>query len=255
MQYCKNPIFTKGRIVKKESLDCLNDFPKTLAALEYDSYSDGILFGFSMDYQNGILEISGGACIFQGEILFVEHEALTFHEYDKPVMIKLVFYEKEITEDFIVRPVEIKVADSMRLSDNEMELGRFCLAKGAVLRQEYQTLEDCKTPYNTLDITHALYAGAKESTLSPVILKLYARILLKNNTSSELDYGFAFTCLNSKRIEKETILTYLSCSMKETDLNASSNIEIYEKLLQLIRMRDQSQNRQGNRTRKEPSIL
>lgn len=254
MQYFKNPIFTKGRIVKQESLECLNHFPKAMAAFGYDSYSDGILFGFSMDYKEGSLTVLSGACVYQGEILLVEKEELPFCEYDMPVRIKLVFSEKEMTEDFEIRRIEIKVDRSMDLAENEMELGRFCLAKGAILRQEYQTLEDCRTPYNTLDVTHVLYAGVKEPTLAPVILKLYGKLVLESNMASELDYGFAFTCMNSKRIERETIVTYLSCSLKEP-CEEMTNYGLYERLVKLLELRAKSPNRQVNRARKEPSIV
>ena len=39
------PVFEPKRLLKKEMLENLRDFPRSLFGLQYQNYSDGILYG------------------------------------------------------------------------------------------------------------------------------------------------------------------------------------------------------------------
>ena len=45
MQNYAEPLFSKGRVLKKESLEALRDFPGGLAKLALAEWADGILYG------------------------------------------------------------------------------------------------------------------------------------------------------------------------------------------------------------------
>lgn len=80
MQDFAKPLFRKGRVLKKESLEALRDFPGGLAALGLSGWSDGILYGFDISYEakrqteghepeHGVVIITAGAVWHQGQIV------------------------------------------------------------------------------------------------------------------------------------------------------------------------------------------
>lgn len=233
MQSCKNPFFTKGRVLKKESLDSLQEYPRELAGLRWEGYSDGILFGLTLHYEEERLSISKGAIRYAGEVMLLQEEVLPFETFDQLVSVKIRMYPKSVTEDFEVIPVEFQMDTRMEVLENELELGRFCLAKGAKLRSQYTGVEDFRTAYNTLDVTQAAYAGREKATLSPALLRAVGTALLSAATLSPLDVTFAFLCLNSPVVERDSILWYLSKRL-ETPFQELSNEEIYEKWKEIV---------------------
>lgn len=60
MQNFAEPLFGKGRVLKKESLEALRDFPGRLAGLFYSDWQDGILYGFDISYLHGAKDAAGG---------------------------------------------------------------------------------------------------------------------------------------------------------------------------------------------------
>jgi hypothetical protein len=52
------------------------------------------------------------------------------------------------------------------LKEDELELGRFKLREGAVLRSDYTDFFDLITEYNTINVINVEYAGIKESTMN-----------------------------------------------------------------------------------------
>ena len=48
MQNFAEPLFSKGRVLKRESLEALRDFPGGLAKLGLSDWTDGVLYGFDI---------------------------------------------------------------------------------------------------------------------------------------------------------------------------------------------------------------
>ena len=48
MQNYAEPLFSKGRVLKRESLEALRDFPGGLAKLAFADWSNGVLYGFDI---------------------------------------------------------------------------------------------------------------------------------------------------------------------------------------------------------------
>lgn len=254
MQIVRKPFFQIGRVVKKEGLDCLRDFPYELAGLLYETYSDGILFGFDITYQEGQILVSSGAIKYSGDIILIKEEILPFSHYEMVVSVKIKFLLKEITEDFEQIGIEFLIDTILETKEDEMEIGRFCLSKGAVLRSQYNGVEDFKTHFNTLDITNVRYAAPDSSTLAPKLLKIFAESLLQTDTENPYDLSFSFQCFNSTRIERKGILWYLSkrLNIPYTD---RSNEEIYKQMIQILQNKPIKLDSKRNVTKRGPSIM
>ena len=216
------PVFIKGRVLKKESIEYLRDFPYGMASLAYERYTDGILHGFSVRCADGRLSVSGGALKHRGRIILVPEggQAIEIPEvYGRQLYLALRLYGQYETEDYIVNPVDIVLVETEPelnavnggRADGfyEVELGRFRLEKGADLRCGYDSFQDFNTPQNTLDITRVPYAGDGAQTLHPLIMRAYGRALLNGAIDAE-SAAFAFICLNAGIVQKESILLHIA---------------------------------------------
>ena len=223
------PIFTKGRVLKKESLECLRDFPRDLADASFCEYSDGILFGFTIRCEkDGYISISKGACKYKGEFIVLPAVELEIPEYGRLLYAKLIVGEIDETPDCRICPITIELDSGKPLKENEVELGRFSLNRGAVLRFKHDSFRDLRTPENTLDITSVPFAGIGGQTLNPIVMKMFAHELMLRS-SDPVDIGFALLCLAGNIVNKSSIQWFLA---KKDNLNYNEyEISIlYEKL-------------------------
>ncbi|MCL1981766.1 MAG: hypothetical protein FWG53_01570 [Clostridiales bacterium] len=245
------PLFIDGRIVKPEGLSYLRDFPDDLASVALENYSDGVLFGFSISTKEGKVVVSKGALKYKGEIIVVTENAIAMAGYGHWSHVKLVLGECSVTKDFKICPIEV-VADSHEAkAENEIELGRFCLNLGAVLRREYDSFSDLRTPENTLDITRVLYAGEGTPTLHPLILKEYAQALMASSDET-LDIAFALTCLNSSVVHKRSIQWYIAKKTGSPYQDYSLD-DLFDKLVDMLPDQDIRQRPKRPRS-KGPAI-
>lgn len=238
MQNYAEPLFQKGRVLKRESLEALRNFPAGLARLGLSDWADGILYGFDITYEadkqepeHAAVVIDAGAVWYQGQVVLTERETIPFRAYEQQITACLRLHPAVNTEDFYVRPLELRLKNA-EPSGNEMELGRFRLSEGARLRKDYRDLRDCRTTYNTLDITQMPYAGPGGVTVSPVLLRMFARMVLAQTDAAQMDVPFALLCLNQAPVARECLLRYICRRLGEPFRELSHN-EIYERLVRI----------------------
>lgn len=228
------PYFNKGRILKKEMLENLRDFPRNILEVQYEDFTDGILCGFTPSIDKNMITFSKGITKYN-DMLYVIPEPVfvQYNEAETDVMIKLNFYDEIQDKDYKTVYIDIEIEDNMKLLDNQQELGRFKLKRGAYLRSQYKDFYDFTTEYNTINIVHALYAARGKKTISSIILQYFARAVLNLKAQNPIDISFCFICLNSERIEREVILQYLSYKL-EKEIIDLSNIEIHTELTKIL---------------------
>ncbi|MCI8770128.1 MAG: hypothetical protein HFH73_03105 [Lachnospiraceae bacterium] len=231
MQEYREPLFCKGRVLKKESLEALRDFPGSLAELGYAGWSDGILFGFDISFEDGWLTIGKGAVWQDGQVILAQQQSIPFHAYNEPVVVQFRLYPAASTDDFNIRPYEICI-EIGEAEATGLELARFRLSEGARLRKEYRNLQDFGTAYNTLDITRVPYAGPGGVTVSPVLLRAFAHAIMENGAQQDMDIPFVFLCLNHPPVSRECLLWYLSRRLR-VPYRELGHREIYERLIQI----------------------
>ncbi len=245
MQYYAEPLFSKGRVLKTESLEALRDFPLGLVKMGLADWADGILYGFDIRYEKDCVFIGKGAVWHQGQAVTTKDEMLPFHAFEQQVTVCLRLYPGAYTDDFYVRKLELRLKNGEAGRD-ELELGRFRLSQGARLRKDYKDLRDCRTAYNTLDITHVPYAGPGGVTVSPDVMHVFARMVLENPSSSEMDASFALSCLASVPVSRECLLRYLSRRLGEPFRELAHN-EIFDRLVRISGAGGQSARRESRR--------
>ena len=237
------PLFTKGRVLKRESIEYLRDFPHDLAVLAFDGYADGILFGFTIEFsaKQRHLIISKGAVKHQDNIVIIPKETIVPVSEDycgHLVYIKLFINNYYETEDKKTCDIDISLDEddpsSSFLASHSLkiELGRFHLNSSAILRCQHESFADLFTPENTIGITCVPYAGLGATTLHPVILQEYANKLMQIS-SEPVDMSFAMTCFNTSVVHKRAIQWYIAkkCGNKYKDYPL---LELSEKLREIL---------------------
>ena len=228
MQNYAQPLFSKGRVLKKESLEALRDFPGGLAKLALADWADGVLYGFDMSYEDGLVTVCPGAVWYQGQVVLTQSP---FQAFEQQITACLRLYPAFATEDFYTRQLELRLKNG-EPGSSELELGRFRLSQGARLRKDYRDLRDCRTTYNTLDVTQIPYAGPGGVTISPVLLTMFARMVLEQTDALDTDIQFALLCLDHPPVSRECLLRYLSRRLGEP-YRELTHSEIYERLVRI----------------------
>jgi hypothetical protein len=229
------PLFARGRILKKEMLENLRDFPRNFFDIYFADYSDGVIAGADVIIGEDKITIAKGI-VKHDQCLYLLEDCLQipYFNINKEILIKVRFLTEEAAGDFRFRRTEVVLDDNLEITGDEMELGRFKLREGAMLRSDYTDFFDLATEYNTINVIHAPHAAPGMATLNPMILRYFARIVLKCNSDNAYDLNFAMTCLSQKPISRELILYYLT-NRRELEYQEYTNFEIYRHLALIIK--------------------
>lgn len=140
------------------------------------------------------------------------------------------------------------------MSDNEMELCRFKLKKGAVLRTNYTDFFDRATEFDTVNTINVPYSAINQSTLSPEITFAFAQEA--RNFSLEVeDFNFCQAALSEKILSAEQISFYIEHRLK-IELPDKKNQTLYDNLCLILQEIKNGRRREiNNSSRRRKEIL
>ncbi|TYQ16927.1 UNVERIFIED_CONTAM: hypothetical protein Cloal_3508 [Acetivibrio alkalicellulosi] len=229
------PNFGKGRILKKEMLENLRDFPRNFLDIYYKDYSNGIISGAEVCIGGNTITILKGIIKHDDRIYILDKEFdMPYYPTNKEVLIKIKFLDNALEGDFNVYESKIFIDENSEVGENEIEMGRFKLREGALLRSEYRDFYDFSTEFNTVNIINVEYSCLKKSTISPVILKYFSNIIFKHGSENIYDVSFAMQCMNENLIDRQMILYYISNRLG-IDYKDYSNMQIYKYLTTIVK--------------------
>lgn len=229
------PRFGKGRILKKEMLECLRDYPKDFLDIYFKEYSNGIISGADVVVGENAVTVTRGIVKHNNRLYLLAKDYELFYNYtNREVLIKIKFLDETETGDFKCYSTIIFIDDNTEVGNDELELGRFKLGEKARLRSKYTDFFDFITEFNTINIINVEYAGLKESTLNPSVLKSFSKVLLESGSENINDFAFAMQSLNTRLVGKEAIICYLSKRLG-VEFKEYSNMEIYKYLCQIVK--------------------
>lgn len=252
----KHPFFKKNRILKIEMLELLRDFPKDIIHVYFEDYSDGIIQGLKPIVKENMLSFSQGIVKYNQQLYVLGSPlSLNYVSTERETYIKLNFYDQIDDDDFRIDYLDIALDESPTISQNQIEIGRFKLKKGAYLRNQYQDLNDFTTEFNTINIVNVLYAGYERPTLCIQILKYFAKEVLSVKLADPIDISFCFLCLNSFHVEREVIYRYLEQKLN-TRIENLTNAEIHQHLVTILKnIRNQQRMSHNENNRRSHIIL
>ena len=170
-------MFEKGRILKKEALEIIRDYPRDLLSIIYDGYTNGVIRGLrlSSDHENKCIIIGKGIVKLKGEVYQIHKEIkVAYTNAEKREYLKLK--RKEVRDkDFIISEIEAFLSEEEENSDGEILLCDFLLKSGFILRDTYLDFADMRSEYDTIHLMNADYAGYGEKSFNIDVLKAYAK--------------------------------------------------------------------------------
>ncbi len=252
------PVFETKRLLKKEMLENLRDYPRTLFRLKYQEYSDGILTGCDiegLDTGEAGLRVLPGILLWKGiPYLLEEPETIPCTASGRLAYLKTRFSDKAVgigqEEYFSKLYLDEEVPDPGR----ELELARFKLQPGARLRTEYVDFYDYATEFDTADRIHALYSGPGHPTVWLRLLKCFADTLLRLSARNPLDCAFCMSCLQEKEaMPYEAIRTYLNVRLGQD--KEYTNQQIYSGLRGILQDAGGREGTPGDTVRRDNTLL
>ena len=238
----KYPQLEKLHILRTETLVSIRDRAFETLPLFLENYGDGIVSGCRPVTTRESITLSEGI-ILHNKFLYLIKEPVTvdYEPTDETMIMKMIFSPEIFTENFIQRNVSVELSHNLNLADNEMELCRFKLKKGAILRTEYTNFFDRVTEFDTINTINVPYAAPNGSTISPEITKNFAEEA-KNFSLEPEDFSFCLEALSGKILSAEQIAFYIEHKLR-INLPNKKNQTLYDNLCLIL------QDIQGGRTR------
>ncbi|MGD8401042.1 MAG: DNA and RNA helicase [Bacillota bacterium] len=229
------PNFGKGRILKTEMLENLRDFPRDFWRIALQSYSSGIICGADLIVAAATITVTPGIIKHGGQLyLLPAPYEIRYEATNREMTINVKLLKTVAESDFTFYKTKILLDDLANQTPDELELGRFKLREGAMLRSDYTDFFDFDTEYNTINIINSLYAGVGKSTLNPAVLRYFGQLVLKSASENACDLSFAMLCLNQERVKRDLITLYLARRLG-IPIKDYTNRELYKYLTMIVR--------------------
>lgn len=223
------PLFERNRILKKELLWSLRDYSFAHVQLEYQDYGQGMIQGCDVRVRGSKLAVKPGIIKYGSFIcLMMEEETISYEPDENMQYLKIRVETDRSSLDYIAYRTALLLEPKGVQNENEYELCRFNLRKGAQLRDRYTSFSDMNTEYDTINLIHGSWGGFGGESMSPAITGYLAERLLAGKSSSPEDRFFAYLCLNQAGAVSHGVLFSYISQRAETEVSPEMDkIEIY----------------------------
>ncbi|MCM1258327.1 MAG: hypothetical protein NC307_10815 [Roseburia sp.] len=229
------PVFEKKRLLKKEMLENIRDYPRNLFGLLYQGYSDGVLAGCDLESDEGGVVVRPGILYYKGLPYFLEEPwRVPCEPEGKLVYLKVRFLDKSVGIGQVEYLTKIYLDGNGPDAGQEIELGRFKLQEGARLRTDYVDYYDYSTEFDTVNRIHVPYAApGGNHGIWPQLLRCYAKALMGYSPGNALDCAFCMNCLQLwEAVPYEMVRVYLNSRLGRE--GEYTNEEIYLGLKRIL---------------------
>lgn len=249
------PVFEAKRLLKKEMLENLRDFPRSLFNLQYQTYSDGILTGCDIKGIETGLTILPGVVLYKGVPYFLNKpHFVSYRAEGKLVYVKVHFWDKAIGtggEEFFS---QVMVDEQEPDTEQELELARFKLQSGARLRSEYVDFYDYETEFDTVNRIHAPYAAPGHQGIWPQICQSFAKEMMKYPVTNIWDSAFCLSSLQlTEAMPYEAFRTYLNMRLGQS--RDYTNGQVYAALKRILQENGGKREDSEHSPKKEGTLL
>ena len=255
----KYPQLERLHILRTETLCSIRDRAFDGLQLFLKNYSEGIVSGCELKTTKKSITLTSGIILHNNFLYFIKDEmSIDYAPTENYVMLKIIFLPEILSENFIQRDVKLILSEIPEkeeknfLADNEMELCRFKLKNGAILRTNHTDFFDFATEFDTINFINVPHSDKNFSTLSPEITFEFANEAKDFELETE-DFIFCQNALSKKIISAEQIAFYIEHRLK-IELPDKKNQTLYEHLcliLQEITSGNRREIKKLNRRRRE----
>lgn len=230
----KYPLLEELHVLRTSALCSIRDRAFDFLPLYYADYSDGIVSGCSLQTEKDTIAFLPGIVRYGGFMYFLRESMMVAYEPTEEYrMLKLKFGMAEESENFLLRTVRLEISDDMSVKGDEMELCRFKLKSGAVLRTKYVDFFDRVTEFDTVNTVSCPYAAVGRSTLLPEIVAAFARDAMDYELDT-LDQTFCLAAMQNFSISYDQISFYLQRRLR-MEAQEWDNRGLYDGLCTVLR--------------------
>ncbi|MCR5439568.1 MAG: hypothetical protein K6F01_09085 [Selenomonas sp.] len=227
------PQFESLHILRQAMLCDVRDRAFAGLPLLYQDYSDGIISGCRMMTTKETITVQPGMVKHAGFIYYLQEPmTIDYHPTDEYMVLKLVFTAPTEQQGAKVYALDLALTDELELTPDEMELCRFKLKHGSILRVNYTDFFDRTTEFDTVNTIYAPYAGRGQSTLAPDIVKAFAKEASKYSLT-DFDRQFCLTALAGQLLSAESIGFYISQRLQQEE-QAWDNASLFDGLTRVL---------------------
>ncbi|MBR2216544.1 MAG: hypothetical protein IJ849_12435 [Selenomonadaceae bacterium] len=228
------PLLEDLHVLRTAALTSIRDRAFDALPLYYAEYSDGIVSGCGISINRDSLTVEPGIVRHGGFMYFLRQPMpLTYAPTEEYMILKLRFGMPQETESFLERSLRLVLSPDMDVHPDEMELARFKLKSGAILRTKYTDFFDRVTEFNTVNVIHSPYAAIGRSTLHPEVVAAFAKEAAAYQLEP-LDEAFCLAALQNLPVAYEQVAFYLRRRLKQ-DTAEFDNEGLYQGLCQVLR--------------------
>lgn len=253
----KIPIFEHGTVLTQEMMEILKNYAIDLATLEYAGYEDGIISGCQVSMSGNMLYVSRGIIKYAGNIYFLPNEfKIAANAGNQWQVLRIHIGSMSRDANFMIGEMHLELSSELEAASNKIEICRFRLQGGALLRNEYRDFSDLSTEFDTINEIYAKWSGYQCNSISNRVLMEYAKVLQKRNMNNMLDSLFVqqIMMLNGETMSKNAILYYISQRLNRP-FREMDNEEIYKALLQILRTNRMTDNATTDRMKEARRII
>lgn len=238
------PLFAGGRILKKESLWDLRDYAFAGLQLQFADYTDGVLNGCQVRVEGQELIIGRGMLKYGDFIYVMQEEAhVVYRGANKLNVLKAVFEEEYGHLDHLTYRVSFLLDEETALNQGQIELCRFHLREGSLLRDTYKDFADMGTEYDTIHLLHSTIAGKRESRLHPQVLMQFAKEMQGHDKKSIEDVAFCYHILQqSGAVEQTVVDAYLNIEQTGNNTPEAKRQQCFSMLESILRCQGNNHN-------------
>ena len=230
----KYPQFERLHILRTEALCSIRDRAFNTFPLLFENYGAGIISGCRPITTSSLITLSEGIILHNNFLyLIIEPMNVEYSPTEEYMILKMIFDAPLETESFTQHNVRMILTPDLNLAENEMELCRFKLKKGAVLRTNYTDFLDRATEFDTVNTINVPYAAVGGSTLAPEILQAFANDAKSFDLDIE-DFNFCLDALSGKILNSAQIAFYVERRLKIDLPKPLNNQILYEHLCLIL---------------------
>ena len=252
----KYPQLERLHILRTETLVSMRDRAFETLPLYLENFGDGIVSGCRPVTTKDSITLGAGIILYNKFLYLIQEPmSVDYSPTDELAIMKMIFAPEILTENFLQRSVKLELTHDLELADNEMELCRFKLKKGAILRTNYTDFFDRTTEFDTINTVNVPYAAPNGQTLSPDITKHFAESARNFDLEPE-DFNFCMLALSGKTVSAEQIAFYIERRLK-INLPDKKNQTLYDNLCLILQDIQGGRQREiiGGRSRRREIIV
>lgn len=249
------PIFLPDQILKAEMLTCMEEYPREIFQILFGEYTDGVLFGCHIRVEENELVVEPGLIKWKETLYRMkQEERIAYLATGREQYLKVRFLTESRNNYMVKRPTELVLEEDIE-KRGELELCRFLLKKGAVLRQNYQDFKDCATIHNTINLLYGRYSGRGQNTFSSKITTYYGTELWNYELNNPYDISFGMLCLQGEQIQRSLIERYIEKRLGRKGSREKSLYQLYQELNEILEQIKSKREEGGKRERRRQILV